>query len=271
MTKIQLYIFSDSIGETNEQVVHSLTAQFPNQTFKQHKFTHLITPTLTEEALQEVDTNTPAILFYTCVQPETITLIRSFGATHHIPCVDLLSHGLEAIASVCGESPRGEPGLIRQLDQRYFDRIKAIEFAVKYDDGQDPRGILKADLVLIGVSRTSKTPLAMYLSNRQLKVANIPLLPESRPPKELFAIPPERIIGLTNQLEFLKDIRQHRLAALGLSPAGNYTDTQRILAELTYAEDIMHRLGCPIINVANKAIEETAGEILAYLETTHAE
>ncbi|EHI70925.1 hypothetical protein STRIC_0875 [Streptococcus ictaluri 707-05] len=172
------------------------------------------------------------------------------------------------MANISGAKPLGQPGMLRQLDNHYFKRVDAIEFAVKYDDGKDPRGILKADLVILGVSRTSKTPLSMYLADKQLKVLNIPLVPEIPIPKELKEIPSQRIIGLTNTPEKLNSIRSERLKALGVSGSANYAKMDRILEELDYADRVMKELRCPVINVANKAIEETAAIILDILKTS---
>lgn len=149
------------------------------------------------------------------------------------------------------------------MDESYFRRIAAIEFAVKYDDGKDPgKGIKEAELVLIGISRTSKTPLSMYLANRNVKVANVPLVPEIPVPKEVYEIDPKKIIGLTNSPEVLNNVRTTRLKTLGLSSNANYAKLDRILEELEYSEKVMRKIGCPVINVANKAIEETASDIL---------
>lgn len=169
---------------------------------------------------------------------------------------------LKQIASKIGVKPRREPGIIRKLDESYFKRVEAIEFAVKYDDGKDPRGILQADIILLGISRTSKTPLSMYLANKNIKVANVPLVPEIPIPKEVFEINQKKIIGLTNTPEKLNQIRQERLKALGLSSNANYAKFDRILQELDYSDKIMKKVGCPVIDVSSKAIEETAGIIM---------
>ncbi|MEH7489753.1 pyruvate, water dikinase regulatory protein, partial [Priestia megaterium] len=139
-------------------------------------------------------------------------------------------------------------------------------FAVKYDDGQDIGGIKRADIVLIGVSRTSKTPLSMYLAHKRFKVANIPLVPEIAPPDELFSIPRNKCVGLIITPDKLNEIRKERLRNLGLTSQANYANFERILEELEYAEKIMKRIGCPVINVSNKAVEETADLILAMLK-----
>ncbi|MFZ2484057.1 MAG: pyruvate, phosphate dikinase/phosphoenolpyruvate synthase regulator, partial [Streptococcus parauberis] len=165
-----------------------------------------------------------------------------------------------------GIAPLGQPGLLRKLDKEYFKRVEAIEFTVKYDDGKDPRAILAADLVLLGISRTSKTPLSMYLADKHLKVVNIPLIPEIPIPKELYQINSRKIIGLTNSIERLGQVRKERLRAMGLSSSASYANMERIFEELTYAEDVMKKLNCPIINVSEKAIEETATIILEILK-----
>lgn len=123
---------------------------------------------------------------------------------------------LTQINAMTGKEPRREPGVIRQLNDSYYKRVESIEFAVKYDDGKDPRGALKADIVLLGISRTSKTPLSMYLANKNIKVANIPLVPESPLPDEVFEVQKTRVVGLTNSPQKLNQIRTERLKALGL-------------------------------------------------------
>ena len=140
-----------------------------------------------------------------------------------------------------------------------------MEFAVKYDDGKNPLGLLKADVVIIGVSRTSKTPLSMYLAHKQIKVANVPLVPELAPPEELFKVPPYKIISLLIDPFKLNEIRSERLKTMGLSDTATYADMKRIDDELAYAKGIMRRLHCQIINVSNRAIEETAGIIMEYV------
>ena len=147
------------------------------------------------------------------------------------------------------------------------ERIEAIEFAVKYDDGKDQHMLHEADLVLVGISRTSKTPLSIYIANKMyLKVLNIPLVPEIEPPKELFEIPKKKIIGLTNSIEMLNKIRTERVRCIGLRNGSNYSSLSRIIEELNYAEKIMKKLGCPIIDVSQKAIEETAQVILEIMK-----
>jgi hypothetical protein len=187
-----------------------------------------------------------------------------------IPLIDLLSPVVTVFADFLGQEPAREPGIIHRLDERYFKKVEAIEFAVKYDDGKDPRGIKKADVILIGISRTSKTPLSMYLAHKNIKVANVPLVPEVPVPDELFEIPPSKIIGLTTNPYKLNEIRQERLKALGLDSHATYADLGRILEELEYSDKLMRKIGCPVIDVASKAVEETANIIMEIMKKNQA-
>ncbi len=179
-----------------------------------------------------------------------------------IRIVDIMGPMLDTLRSMYNVPPKNKPGLVRQLDEEYFKKVEAIEFAVKYDDGRDPRGVLKADVVLVGVSRTSKTPLSMYLAHKRIKVANVPLVPEVEPAEELYQIPNKKVIGLKINPEKLNSIREERLKALGLTTQSNYANYERILEELDFSERVMKKVGCPVIDVSNKAIEETANIIL---------
>jgi regulator of PEP synthase PpsR (kinase-PPPase family) len=180
--------------------------------------------------------------------------------------VDILGPLMEALSKVSTTTPKLEAGLIYKLDEQYFKRVDAVEFAVKYDDGKDPRGILKADVVIIGVSRTSKTPLSMYLAHKNYKVANVPLVPEISPPEELFEIPAKRVIGLTADPEKLNLIRRERLKTLGLKDNANYASMERILLELEHADALFKKLGCTVIDVSKKAVEETASIVIQMLK-----
>lgn len=266
MEPVSIFILSDSTGETGEQIVRSILGQFSFSHYQIKRFPNVLTIELLKNVLDQASATPNCIIFYTIVQQELIDYIKQDAQSHSYEEVDLLSSGMQTLQQMTGLSPKQEPGTIRKLDKQYFKRVEAIEFSVRYDDGQDPRGIKKADLVIIGVSRTSKTPLSMYLANKNIKVANVPLFPETEPPKELFELPASKIIGLTNGVEYLNNIRKERLKTLGLPPNATYAGMNRILDELQYAENIMKKIGCPIINVENKAIEETAEMILAYMK-----
>ncbi len=260
-TNIIIYIISDSIGETAEAVSKAAISQFNVENYEIRRFPYINEEQQILEILDEAKNENSAIVF-TMVVPELKDILLDRAGRLNIPCVDIMTPVLDAMRIVLGVLPKQEPGLIRRLDERYFKKVEAIEFAVKYDDGRDPRGLKRADIVLIGISRTSKTPLSMYLAHKNLRVANIPLVPEVLPPKELFEIEPKKIIGLTTDPIKLIEIRRERLKALGLKNEASYASMQRILEELDHAEEIMKRLGCPVIDVSSKAVEESASIIL---------
>lgn len=269
MSKVVVYAISDSVGDTGLQVIRSVTTQFTDVDFRVKRFASVITKAGLDEIFDRMDFSQKNIVFHTFVEEDLRNHMEALAQEHQVQAIDIIGQGLAAISDLSGQSPDREVGRIRRTDDEYFKRIKAIEFAVRYDDGQDPEGVLKADLTIIGVSRTSKTPLSMYLANKGYKVANIPLFPENEPPKELYQVSPSKVIGLTNSVAFLNQIRRERLRSYGMSHHSRYADKARIMEELQYGEEIMQRIGCIKINVENKAIEETASEVLDYLESLH--
>ncbi len=204
--------------------------------------------------------------------------IKNFCDLHQIQYIDALSPLIYALqrrangfmedgpaSSSEGSSADGSSA-DGNANDTLFRRYSAFDFASRYDDGKDPKGILTADLVLVGISRTQKTPLAVYLANRYYRVANIPLVPESQPPAELFNLSSSRIFGLTSSPLHLQELRRGRLKSLGLPSSAEYASKERINEELQYAHGIMRQLGCPIIDVSTKAVEETADIIIRHLD-----
>lgn len=265
MQNLNIYVISDSTGETGDQVARVAISQYELDHYEIEVHPHVLELELLKEVLETVKLDN-SIILHTLVSEELSTHIKTWCKEQNVPSIDLLTPLLDAITLTTHSNPLREPGNNHKLDERYFRRVAAIEFAVKYDDGKDARGIKAADLVLIGVSRTSKTPLSMFLANKNIKVANIPLVPEVSVPRELFEIPTSKIIGLTITPDKLNEIRQERLKALGITGNATYASMERILNELEYGEEIMKRIGCPIIDVSSKAIEETAGLILNILK-----
>lgn len=254
-------MISDSLGETAEFVVKAAASQFNSGHAEIRRIPYVNDEEYIEQVVAEAAEDKAMIAFTLVVQRLRECVIKN-ARKLDVVAVDILGPMLDAIAQTSHKSPKMEPGLLYKMDEEYFNRVEAIEFAVKYDDGKDPRGINFADVVLIGISRTSKTPLCMYLAHKRIKAANIPLVPEVNPPEELFKVSPRKIIGLTVRPEVLNPIRQERLKSLGLVPSADYANMERILKEIEYAEEIMNKIGCPIIDVSNKAIEETAGKVL---------
>ncbi|MCA1021969.1 pyruvate, phosphate dikinase/phosphoenolpyruvate synthase regulator [Halobacillus litoralis] len=262
MTKqITVYIVSDSAGESADLMIKTVMSQFTGQDIIMKHFSYVQDHQEMENVITLAKYN-PSIIAYTIVTPVLKHYLDQRAEEEGITAVDMMNPLMDVFSQKFQMEPTCEPGQIRKLDEDYFKRIEAIEFAVKYDDGQEARGLNQADLVLVGVSRTSKTPLSMYLANKKIKTANVPLIPEIPPPPELFSIPGIQCIGLIITPEKLNDIRKERLKNLGLTGPANYASLNRILDELDYAQNIMKRIGCPIIDVSNKAIEETADIIL---------
>ena len=259
-----VYVVSDSIGETAEYVVRAAASQFNGGSTEIRRISYIEDiESIDEIVLSAKEVN--GIIAFTLVIEELREHLISKAFEYNVDTVDILGPMMESLERLYQHPPRMKPGLVRQLDEEYFRRVEAIEFAVKYDDGRDPRGILRADVILIGVSRTSKTPLSMYLAHKRLKVANVPLVPEVEPPEELFAISNRKVIGLKISADQLNTIRTERLKSLGLTAEANYANYERIQEELDYADSIMRKIGCPIIDVSNKAVEETANIILGMI------
>lgn len=259
-----VYIVSDSLGETAEFVVKAANSQFQESQLEIRRIPYVTDEKTIKETVQAAKEE-QALIVFTLVIPQLQALLIEEAKKAEVIYIDLMGPMINALAMLLQYPPRKEPGLIHKLDAEYFRKVEAVEFAVKYDDGRDPRGILHADVVLIGVSRTSKTPLSMYLAHKRIKVANVPLVPEVDPPDELFMIPPEKCVGLIIRPEQLTSIRRERLRALGLADGANYANMERILEEIEYAEQVIRRVGCPRIDVSNKAVEETANFILERL------
>ncbi|MCD5406300.1 MAG: kinase/pyrophosphorylase [Desulfotomaculum sp.] len=258
-----VYVISDSIGETAERVIKAAVSQFDDINLEIKRVPYVNERGEIIDLVKKL-AGSNCIIAYTMVVSELSDTLAQEAKRYNIPVIDIIGPILHTLTAVTGGIPKREPGLLRQLDEEYFRRVEAVEFAVKYDDGKDPRGIVQADLVILGVSRTSKTPLSMYLAHRQIKTANVPLVPEVAPPSELFEIPARKVIGLTIQPEQLNMIRQERLLTLGLTASADYADMERIFEELEYASSIMKRVGCTTIDVTNKAVEETASKVLEF-------
>jgi len=258
---IVIYVVSDSAGDTGEVVVRAAVAQF-HPAYADIRRAPFVQDEGTIVRVVEHAAEHDAVILYTLVLEQLREAMASHAARKGVRAIDLLGPLIDGLQRQTGRAPRREPGLNHVLDADYFRKVEAVEFAVKYDDAKDYSGILKADIVLVGVSRTSKTPLSMYLAHKKYKVANVPLVPELKLPPELFKLPKARIIGLTIGTHYLNIIRKERLKALGLPDNASYATMSRIEQELAYADDVMKRLGCVVIDVSHKAVEETASLIL---------
>lgn len=260
-----IYVVSDSLGETAELVARATVSQFNSgKEVQLRRIPYVHTPEAVDKVLAEARTQRSMIV-YTLIMPGLRAHMSQKAAEAGIPAVDVMGPAMDSLKKLLNIDPKLEPGRMHRLDESYFRRIEAVEFAVKYDDGKDPEGLLKADVVLIGVSRTSKTPVSMYLAHKMVKAANVPLIPEIEPPKELFELGPNRVVGLTIQPQQLAIIRRERLRNMGMVYDASYGDLDRIRREISFAMDVFRRIGCQVVDVTNKAVEETANIVLQIL------
>lgn len=261
-SKLTLMVLSDSVGGTASNVVHAALAQFPTVKYELKNF-----PFIREEdqliSVLEKAKRYNAVILHTFVDPILVERIETFSNEHDIKCIDVLNPLIKEVTSRTQIMPQHKPGAKHKMDDKYFNRISALEFAVRYDDGKDPKGFLEADIVILGISRTSKTPLSIFMANQGFKVANLPLMPESRLPDEIWQVDTKRMVGLTNDEEMLSNIRRERMISYGMSPETPYSSKERIRKEIRYAEELYNKLNCQIINVSTKSIEETSAIIIA--------
>jgi [pyruvate, water dikinase]-phosphate phosphotransferase / [pyruvate, water dikinase] kinase len=255
-----VYVISDSVGETADLVVRAALSQFECVSdIRRIPYVEDIATISEVISLAKVN---EAVIAFTLVKPKMRAFLVEEAAKVNVEIFDIIGPLIEKIERKSEIAPRCEPGVVRRLDADYFKKVEAIEFAVKYDDGRDPRGILRADIVLVGVSRTSKTPLSQYLAHKRLKVANVPLVPEVDPPEELFLVDKGKCFGLKISPDKLNSIRTERLKSLGLNEEASYARIERIQEELEHFEKVVSRIGCQVIDVTNKAVEETANTIM---------
>ncbi len=260
---VELHVVSDSTGETAARVVEAVEAQFPGQEFEVVRHPRIAAVEDVHLAAQRARGRRAVVLF-TLVESELREVMRTLCRRYRLHYCDLLGHPIEAVARVSGAPATRRAGARTALDASYFKRIAAIEFAVRYDDGAAARELPEADIVLVGVSRSSKTPLSMYLAYLGYKTANVPIVKDIEPPPELWKVDPAAVVGLTIDAERLAAIRGERVRGMG--GGGRYADLAEIYEELEYAESIHKRLGCPVIEVSNLAIEETARRIVRLVE-----
>lgn len=259
-------IVSDSTGETAEKVVRAAMLQFPHSGAHIRMHTRVRTKEAARPVLERAARDN-ALVVFTVVSPELREYIHAQSYELKIEALDLIGSLIGRLATFLDREPINMPSGLLPLSEEYFRRIEAVEFTVKSDDGKEPRNFRKADLLLVGVSRTSKTPLSTLLAQRGLKVANLPIVLGIEPPPELAEAPQERIVGLTIELNQLVEIRKARLKQLGMPIDASYGLADQVKAELDYARRIFDKHpSWPVIDVTGRAIEETAVIILEALK-----
>lgn len=264
-TELIIFTMSDSSGETAESVARAALVQFEPGKASIYRLPQVRNSQQIPAMVSEIDA-ARAVIAYTLVLPEYRETLEAEANKYKIPTIDLLGPLINRISKSTGSSPLSQPGRLHLLDETYFRRIEAVDFAIRYDDGKNPDGILQADVVLIGVSRTSKTPNCMYLAHHYgLKSANVPLVQGVEPPLALFQVPPKKIFGLHIDPYLLQEIRTTRAQVLGMPGTTDYADPERIMQEVRAAKKLFRELKCHIIDVSAKAIEETSSEIFLLL------
>ncbi len=259
-------VLSDSTGETAEKVVRAALLQFPQSGAQIRLQTRIRTKEAALPVLERASRE-KALLVFTVVSPELREFIHAMTAELKIEAIDVIGSLIGKLGTFLDREPINLPSSMLPLSDEYFRRIEAMEFAVKSDDGKEPRNFKKADLVLVGVSRTSKTPLSTLLAQRGLKVANHPLVLGVQPPLELLEAPQDRIVALTIGIDQLCEIRQARLRHLGMPAETNYALREHVRQELEFANALFRaHPEWPVVDVTGRAIEETAVIILESLK-----
>ncbi len=266
MTRPQMiYLLSDATGETAEKIVNAVLIQFQDKPLRRRRISHVRDQAAVLQGLEEIMRN-PGMVVYTVVNRDLAQFIQAECEARGLMAFDLVTPLLSQFAKFFGRSPKRTPGLLHSMDADYFRRIEAVEFTVKHDDGQSVQHLADADIVLVGVSRTSKTPLSTYLAHLGWKVANVPLVFGIDPPRELFHVDPRRVAGLYIESQRLVELRMARLQHLGQDFKTPYANMDDIEEELRYARALCRRQGWVTVNVSGKAVEETANEVLVKLK-----
>ncbi|WP_308654586.1 pyruvate, water dikinase regulatory protein [uncultured Anaerococcus sp.] len=262
MKELTTILISDSTGETAQNYIKSVTSQFPDLKVNLIRKPSIDTTEEIDEVMDQADSN--CIVVQTIANEDLSKHLRAVAKEKNIEVLDILNYGIRKVEEATGLTAVRQIGLTRTLSEDYFNMIEAIEFAIQYDDGKDPRGFPLSDIVLVGVSRTSKTPTTMILATKNFKVSNLPLVPEIKLPREIFEVDPDRIIGLVIDPDKLSNIREVRSKSLGLVGESIYYDDTRIRRELEYAQEVFKDLDCKVIDVTENTIEQTATDIVQY-------
>jgi len=261
MARLHLHLLSDSTGETLEMIAKAALAQFEDTGIVRHFWPMVRSLQHLDRIMGDITAN-PGLVLYTLVNNDTRARLEERCRTLGLPMVAALDPVTTALEDLLGQEAKGRPGRQHALDDAYFARVDAIQFTIAHDDGVSWEDWEDADIVLAGVSRSSKTPTSIYLANRGFKVANIPIVVESPPPPALFGLRRPLVVGLTTAPERLIQVRRNRLLSLNQAPETAYVDTEKVAREVQYARRMFADNGWPVIDVTRRSIEETAAAII---------
>ncbi len=268
MATLHLHLLSDSTGETLEMLAKAALAQFGDAEVQRHFWPMVRSVQHLERIVDDFKAN-PGLVLYTLSNEATRERLEDFCRQEGLPHVAALDPVVEALEERLGQEAHGRPGGKNKMDEAYFERVDAIQFTIAHDDGIAWDNWEQADIVLAGVSRTSKTPTSIYLANRGYKVANIPLVVESPPPDLLFKLKKPMVVGLTTAPARLIQIRRNRLLSLNEKTETSYVDEEKVAKEIAFARRMFADNGWPVIDVTRRSIEETAAAIIKlYQERT---
>ena len=261
MTKLHLHLLSDSTGETLEMIAKAALAQFDDADVIRHFWPMVRSQAHLDRIMDELGAN-PGLVLFTLVNPDTRDVLEAKCRSLGLPAVDALEAVTAALGNQLQQEAKGRPGRQHLMDDAYFNRVEAIQFTIAHDDGIAWEDWEKADIVLAGVSRSSKTPTSIYLANRGFRTANIPIVRESPPPPSLFGLKQPLVVGLTTAPERLVQIRRNRMIAMGEQERTAYIDSEEVTEELKYARRMFADNGWPVIDVTRRSIEETAAAVI---------
>ncbi len=262
---LKVIIISDGTGETASSMTRAAITQFQSKEIFFTRFKNVRTKDHIDAIFQEAAIHHDMIV-YTIVSPDLRKYVHEISRKEHVRSVDLLGPLLTSFANVFETEPDYQPGLLHAVNDKYFEKVAAVEFTLNHDDGRNLKSLDECDVVLVGISRTSKTPLSIYLSLEGLKVVNIPIILNMPLPEDLVKIDQRKIFGLTIDPDALKQIRQNRLSNLGTNATGDYADSRKVSEEIEWANGLFEdNRRWPVFNVTNIALEETASEIIKLL------
>ena len=259
----QIYLISDSTGETLDRIFLALKAQFKNIEYKVHSYSFTRTENQILKILEDAKNNNNSVILYTIVDNNLAKYLANISTDKKIPCFGVLGNLILNFSKILNQKASHEPSGQHVLNEEYYERIEAIQFTMSHDDGNLPDEIEKSDIILVGVSRTSKTPTAIYLANKGFKTSNIPLVNENSLPEKLRSNPQMTcVIGLNTEPERLADIRKNRMNSLKETENKSYTDLENIRKEVANAKKTFQKYKWPSIDVTRKSVEETAASII---------
>ena len=262
----QVYLISDSTGETLDRIFMALKAQFNNFNYDLNQFSFTRTENQISTILNEAKKQESPIILYTVVNSKLAKFLAEEANEKNIPCFGVLGDLILNFSKILNEKATHQPSAQHVLDEDYYKRIEAIQFTMNHDDGNNTENILESDIILVGVSRTSKTPTSIYLANKGLKTSNIPLVNDMSIPNDIMKSKTLCVIGLTTEAERLYDIRRNRLNSLKENEASDYTNLEKIRFEVEQSKKIFKKNKWPTIDVTRKSVEETAASIIKIFE-----